>query len=214
MTHLLVAVDKFMKWIEARPIKKLNGPAAVSFIADITVRYGIPHSIITDNGTNFTKGALAHFCMTQGIRLDLASVSHPQSNVQVERANNLILSGIKPRLVEPLERSAGCWIEELPAVLRSLWTMPNRSTGFTPFFLMYGAEAIIPTDIKFDSPRVTLDTEAEAKEAHEDGVDLLEEARLLALSQSAINQQSLRRYHNKKIKPRAFREVDLILRLI
>ena len=104
----LVAVDKFTKWIEAKPIKKLNGPTAVTFISNITIRYGIPHSIITDNGTNFSKGALAHFCATEGIRLDLASVAHPQSNGQVERANGLILSGIKPRLVEPLERSAGC----------------------------------------------------------------------------------------------------------
>ena len=108
MTHLLVAVDKFTKWIEAKPIKKLNGPTAVTFIADITVRYDIPHNIITDNGTNFGKGALARFCATQGIRLDLASVAHPQSNVQVERANGLVLSGIKRQLVEPLERSAGC----------------------------------------------------------------------------------------------------------
>ena len=107
MTHLLVAVDKFTKWIKAKPIKKLNGPTAVIFIADITTRYGIPHSIITDNSTNFAKGALARFCATQGIRLDLASVAHPQSNGQVERANGLILSGIKPRLVELLERSAG-----------------------------------------------------------------------------------------------------------
>ena len=84
LTHLLVAVDKFTKWIEAKPIKKLNGPTAVTFITDITVRYGIPHSIITDNGTNFAKGALARFCATQGIRLDLASVAHPQSNGQVE----------------------------------------------------------------------------------------------------------------------------------
>ena len=73
----LVAVDKFTKWIEAKPIKKLNGPTAVTFISDITIRYGIPHSIITDNGTNFGKGALARFCATQGIRLDLASVAHP-----------------------------------------------------------------------------------------------------------------------------------------
>ena len=108
MTHLLVAVDKFTKWIEAKPIKKLNGPTAVTSITDITTQYGIPHSIITDNGTNFTKGALAHFCATQGIRLDLASVAHPQSNDQVERANGLILSGLKPRLVEPLEHWAGC----------------------------------------------------------------------------------------------------------
>jgi hypothetical protein len=214
MTHLLVAVDKFTKWIEAKPIKKLNGPTAVTYIKDITVRYGIPHSIITDNGTNFAKGALARFCGAQGIRLALASVAHPQSNGQVERANGLILSGIKPRLIEPLERSAGCWIEELPAVLWSLRTTPNKSTGFTPFFLVYGAEAVIPTDVEFDSPRVTLYTEAEVREAREDGVDLLEEARPLALSRSAIYQQSLRRYHSKKVKPRAFREGDLVLRLI
>ena len=73
--------------------------------------------IITENGTNFAKGALARLCATQDIRLDLASVAHLQSNGQVERANGLILSGIKPRLVEPLERSAGCWLDELPAVL-------------------------------------------------------------------------------------------------
>ena len=55
---MLVAVDKFTKWIEARPIKKLDGPTAVRFIKDIAVRYGMPNSIITDNGTNFAKGAL------------------------------------------------------------------------------------------------------------------------------------------------------------
>jgi hypothetical protein len=79
---------------------------------------------------------------------------------------------------------------------------------------VYGAEAVIPTDIEFDSPRVTMYMEAEAKEAREDGIDLLEEARLLALSRFAIYQQSLRRYHSRKVKPRAFREGDLVLRLI
>ena len=80
MTHVLVVVDKLTKWIEAKPIKKLNGLTAMTFIADITTRYGIPHTIITNNGTNFAKGALARFCATQGVRLDLASVAHPQSN--------------------------------------------------------------------------------------------------------------------------------------
>ena len=98
------------------------------------------------------------------------------------------MSGIKPRLVKPLERSAGYWLNELPAVLWSLRTTPNKSTGFTPFFLIYGAEAVIPADIEFDSPRVTMYTEEEAKEAREDGVDLLEEGQLLALSRSTIYQ--------------------------
>ncbi|XP_020191717.1 uncharacterized protein [Aegilops tauschii subsp. strangulata] len=190
MTHLLVAVGKFTKWIEARPIKKLDGLTAVRFVKDIAVRYGMPNSIITDNGTNFAKDVL--YCSISGIRLDLASVAHPQSNGQVERANGLILPGIKPRLVEPLIRSPGSWLDELPAVLWSLRTTPNRSTGFTPFFLVYGAEAVIPTDVEFDSSRVTMYTEAEAKEAREDGIDLLEEARLLALSRSAIYQQGPR----------------------
>ena len=76
-------------------------------------------------------------------------------------------------------------------MLWSLRTTPNRSTGFTPFFLVYGAEAILPTNIQFDAPRKQLYTEQEAKEAREDNVDLLEEARELALSRSAIYQQDL-----------------------
>jgi hypothetical protein len=116
LTHLLVAVDKFTKWIEAKPFKKLNGSSTIKFFNEIIMRYGVLHSIITDNGTTFAKGVLTEFCGHKGIRLDLASVAHPQSNRQVEKANGLILAGIKPRLVKPLERSAGCWVEELPSV--------------------------------------------------------------------------------------------------
>ena len=67
----------------------------------------IPHSIITDNGTNFAVGEMAEFCRTQGIRLDVASVAHPESNGQAERANQSVLAGLKPRLQVPLERSPG-----------------------------------------------------------------------------------------------------------
>ncbi|XP_073353629.1 uncharacterized protein [Aegilops tauschii subsp. strangulata] len=117
MTHLLVAVDKFTKWVKAWPIKKLGGQMVVRFVKDIAVRYGVLHNIITDNDTNFAKGALAQYCLVSGIRLDMASVAHSQSNGKVEQASRLILSGIKPRLVEPLIRSPISWLDELPAVL-------------------------------------------------------------------------------------------------
>jgi hypothetical protein len=117
LTHLLVAVDKFTNRIEAKPIKKLDGSSTTKFFNNIITRYGVPHNIITDNGTNFAKGVFAEYCGQKGIRLDLAPVVHPQSNGQVEKANGLILAGIKPRLVEPLERSVGCWVKELPSVL-------------------------------------------------------------------------------------------------
>ena len=133
------------------------------------------------------------FCKQKGIRLDLASVAHPQSNGQAERMNQIVLAGIKPRLQVPLERTPGCWLDELPAVLWGIRTTPNRSTGYTPFFMVYGAEAVMPTDLEHDSPRFALYNEEENEEARLVGVDLLEEARELALSRTAIYQQSLRR---------------------
>nr|XP_020182611.1 uncharacterized protein LOC109768291 [Aegilops tauschii subsp. strangulata] len=105
MMHLIVAVEKFTKWIKARPIKKLDGPTAIRFIKNIAVRYDVLLSIITDKGTKFAKGALTQYCSVSDIWLDLASIAHPQSSGQVKRANGLILSGIKPWLVEPLIRS-------------------------------------------------------------------------------------------------------------
>src|SRR3954466_8597109 len=116
-THLLVAVDKFTKWVEAKPVRKCDGKTAAKFLLKLIYRYGFPHSIITDNGTNFAKGVMAEFCEEHNIRLDLASIAHPESNDQAERANQSILHGLNTRLQVPLERNAGCLVEELPSVI-------------------------------------------------------------------------------------------------
>src|SRR3954467_10705404 len=60
--YLLVAVDKFTKWIEAKPVKSADGKTATKFLRELIYRFGYPHSIITDNGTNFAKGEMAEFC--------------------------------------------------------------------------------------------------------------------------------------------------------
>ena len=59
---MLVAVDKFTKWIEAKPIRSLDGNTAKKFMRGIVVRYGIPHIIITDNGSNLSQGDLEQYC--------------------------------------------------------------------------------------------------------------------------------------------------------
>src|ERR1043165_8884405 len=127
-THLLVAVDKFTKWIEAVPITGSIALTTVNFIKSIIFRFGVPHNIITDNGTNFTAVEFQNFCQELGIKINYASVAHPQSNGQVEKANGLVCGGIKKRLLAPLEQAAGNCVEELPAVLWSLRTTPNTST--------------------------------------------------------------------------------------
>jgi hypothetical protein len=69
-THLLVAVDKFTKWIEVKPITKTNSQWAVKFFLDIAYRFGVPNTIITENGTNFTGKKFLEFADGYGIRMD------------------------------------------------------------------------------------------------------------------------------------------------
>ena len=60
--HLLVAVDKFTKWVEAEPVSKCDATTAVQFMKKVIFHFGFPHNIITDNGTNLSKGAMEAFC--------------------------------------------------------------------------------------------------------------------------------------------------------
>jgi transposase InsO family protein len=153
-THLLVAIDKFSKWIEVRPLNSIRSEQAVAFFTNIIHRFGVPNSIITDNGTQFTGRKFLDFCKDHHIRVDWAVVAHPMTNGQVERANGMILQGLKPRIYSDLHKFGRRWIKELPLVVWSLRTMPSQATGFTPFFLVYGAEAVLPTDLEYGSPRM------------------------------------------------------------
>src|SRR4051812_38674871 len=147
---------------------------------------------------------MAEFCEEHHIRLDLASVAHSESNGQAEWANQSILHGLKPQLQVPLERTAGCWVEELPSVIWGIRTSINKSTRFTPFFMVYGAEAVMPTDLEHDSRRVVNYTEAANELARQDGVEHLDEARDLARSRTSIYHQGLRRYHSRRVRTRTF----------
>ena len=82
--YLLVMVDKFTKWIEAKIVKMTEAGTIIDFISGMVHHYGVPHSIITDNGSKFTAGEVKTWCVNLGIKLDYASVYHPQTNGQVE----------------------------------------------------------------------------------------------------------------------------------
>jgi transposase InsO family protein len=212
-THLLVAIDKFAKWVEVRPITNLRAEQAITFFTDIIYRFGVPNSIITDNGSQFTGRKFLEFCDKFHIHVDWAAVAHPQTNGQVERANGMILQGLKPRIFDRLNKSGRKWLHELPAVVWSLKTTPSRTTGFTPFFLVYGAEAILPTDLEYGSPRVRGYDDGANQRAREDSLNQLDEARTVDLMHSTRYQQALRRYQARKVRRRDFNEGDLVLRL-
>ena len=99
-THLLIVVDKFTKWIEAKPITNIRSKEAVKFFLDIIHRFGVPNYIITDHRTNFNRKKCLDFSGGYGIRIDWAWVRHPCTNGQVEQANGMILQGLKPHIFD------------------------------------------------------------------------------------------------------------------
>jgi ribonuclease HI len=90
-SHLLVAIDKFSKWIEVQPLTSIRSEQAVAFFTNIIHRFGVPNSITMDNGTQFTGKKFLDFCEDHHIRVDWVAVAHPMTNGQVERANGMIL---------------------------------------------------------------------------------------------------------------------------
>nr|AAX96316.1 retrotransposon protein, putative, Ty3-gypsy sub-class [Oryza sativa Japonica Group]ABA91738.1 retrotransposon protein, putative, Ty3-gypsy subclass [Oryza sativa Japonica Group] len=212
--HLFVAIDKFSKWIEAKPVITITADKARYFFINIVHRFGVPNRIITDNGTQFTGGAFKDFCEDFGIKICYATVAHTMSNGQVERANGMILQGIKARVFDRLRPYAGKWVNQLSSVLWSLRTTPSRATGQSPFFLVYGAEAMLPSEVEFESLRFWNFNEERYEEGRVDDINRLEEAREAALIQSTRYLQGLRRYHNRNVRSRAFLVGDLVLRKI
>ena len=90
-SHIFVAIDKFTKWIEVKPVKATTAAKAAKFIEEISHRFGVPNRIITDLGTLFTGSEFWDYCQESCIDIYYAFVAHPRCNSQVERANGLIL---------------------------------------------------------------------------------------------------------------------------
>nr|GEY66242.1 reverse transcriptase domain-containing protein [Tanacetum cinerariifolium] len=108
---LIVAMDYFTKWIEAKAVATIIGEQVKKFVWDnIIRRFGIPREIILDNGKQFANNPFKDWCDKLNITQHFASVKYPQSNGLVERANRSLGEGIKARLGEGNKN----WVEELP----------------------------------------------------------------------------------------------------
>ncbi|XP_039805028.1 uncharacterized protein LOC120669321 [Panicum virgatum] len=179
-----MAIDKFTKWPEATAVVKANKNSVLKFIN--------PNRIITDNGTQFTSNLFGDYCDDMGIKLCFASVAHPRSNRQVERANAEILEGLKTWTYNELKKHWSGWIDELPAVVWANRTTPNRATGEILFFLVYGSEAVLPAEVTPGSPRIRAYQEEDKDQRCQQDVLYLEEVRCRAALKAVRYQQALR----------------------
>ena len=87
--HIFVAVDKFTRWIEVKPVIATTAAKVANFIEEISHWFRVPNRIITDLGTSFTSSEFWDYCQESCIDIYYASVAHPRCNGQVKRAKRL-----------------------------------------------------------------------------------------------------------------------------
>jgi ribonuclease HI len=160
LKYVVVAVEYFSKWIEAKPLATITSATIQKFFwQNIVCRFGVSKAITMDNGTQFDVETFKDFCDRIGTKNHFASVRHLESNGLVERANGIIMTGIMKLI---FNQPRGKWPDELIKVVWSHNTPMSRSTGFTPFKLLFGDEAITPEEAKTGSIRTTASAKDEA----------------------------------------------------
>ena len=206
-----MGTDYFTKLVETKPLTNIRDVDVKKFLwKNIVTRFGVPCTLISDNGFQFDSKAFRRYCCDLSITNRYSTPAYLQGNRQVEVVNKVIVSGLKKRL----DDAKGKWVEELSHVLWTYRTMPRRSTGETPFSMTFGAEAVIPLETGFPTLRTSSFTPSKNDELLEKSLDLIKEWRESTMIQLAYYQNKLKQGYDANIKLRPLKVGDLVLRKI
>jgi hypothetical protein len=206
----VVAVEYFSKWIEAKPLATITSVTVQKFFwQNIVCRFGVPKAITMDNGTQFDAETFKDFCDRIGMKIHFASVRHPESNGLVERANDIIMTGIMKLI---FNQPRGKWPDELIKVVWSHNTTASRSTSFTPFKLLFGDKAITPEEAEIWSIRTT--TSAEDEPDYQITKDTIEGTRLQAIEHIHKYEAKTIRWRDRKVRLKNIKPGHLVLRRV
>ncbi|XP_062021384.1 uncharacterized protein LOC133737941 [Rosa rugosa] len=189
--------------------------ATLKHIPGSTNRHGIPYKIITDNGTPFVNQEVSKMLKGYGIKHRKSSPYYPQGNGQAEATNKTLLR-ILSKMVFEYEQG---WSTHLPDALWAYRTSPRTATGFSPYSLVYGSEAISPVELAVPTARVLTvnDTEWDAKSCSDwrlIDLEAADEQRQQAEEKMAAYHKRVTQAYNRTVKKRNFKEGDLVLRMV
>ena len=164
---------------------------------NIVTRFGIPHTLISDNELQFNSKTFRRYCCNLGITNRYSTSTYPQGNGQAKIVNKVVVSGLKKRL----DDAKGKWVEEV-----SHWE--------TPFSMTYEAEAVIRLETGFPMLRTSSFTLSNNDGLLEKSLDLIEERRENAMVQLAYYQHKLKQGYDVNVKLRPLTVGDLVLRKV
>ena len=140
-TYLFTVIDRFTRWPEAIPLSDTSTSTCARTLIDHWIaRFGLPSSLTSDRGAQFTSGLWTAIAQQLGFQLHCTTAFHPQSNGIVERFHRHLKAALRARLTGPT------WTDELPWVLLGIRTAPKEDLGTSSAELVYGAPLTVPGD--------------------------------------------------------------------
>ena len=141
--YVLVVCDYATRYPEAIPMKAIDAEHVAEELVILFSRVGVPEEILTDQGANFTSKLLTELYRMLHVHPIRTTPYHPQTDGLVERFNKTL----KSMLRKAATTEGKDWDKLIPYLLFAYREVPQASTGFSPFELMYGRSARGPLDI-------------------------------------------------------------------
>lgn len=210
--YIIVAMDYFTKWPEARAVKTATAKEAAQFLyEEIICRHGTPSVILSDRGAHFVNETIQLLKEEIGFQHKLASSYHPQTNGLTENFNGTLCRSI----AKCLQTSESNWDQLIPSILFAYRTLKHESTKYTPFYLMHGREAQLPADIEFQDKNegnYSNLTYEEAVERRISSIIGIFTDALMITSRNIQRAQDLQKKRQENLaKAREYKENDIVL---
>ncbi|KII71135.1 Retrovirus-related Pol polyprotein [Thelohanellus kitauei] len=149
--YIMVCVDHYSKWIEAAAIPDISAETAARVLfTQVVSRFGVPKTILTDQGTAFESKLFTHLCQHLGIEKLRSTAYHPETNGLVERSNK----SIKELLRIAVQKDPSDWDMNLDTCLFALRTACNASTGLPPSKIVFGSETQLPKNLSIQDTKM------------------------------------------------------------
>ena len=155
---ILTATDYFTKWVESIPVRNATNTVIIKFMEEnIISRFGCPARIVTDNAQAFKSNKFLNFCQQYNIALNHSTAYYPQGNGLVEYSNKTLVRALK-KIINENQKN---WDSQLKFALWANRITSKRSTGKSPYELVYGRAAMFPVQLALPVTRSMQESQEE-----------------------------------------------------
>ncbi len=203
-SYVLVAADYFTRWVEAYPLPNQEAATVAKKLTwEMFFRFSPPEQLHSDQGRQFESELIAELCKLLQIRKSRTTPYHPQGDGLVERFNRTLLS----MLATSIKDCQGSWEGHIRAVCMAYNTSVQPTTGFTPFYLMFGRNARIPVDLMYGTnPAV----ETSPSEYAATLKQTLDTAYSQVREKMGLKLQRQKQFYDRRIHGEPYKEGDLV----